>query len=130
MFAQHFAQHATPSFGGQSFGLVGAQQPSGPLLGTVPVQQLLLPHTAPYTAQHTIYPSPLHQVQIPAYISQHYSQSHGYAGPHASTPGGVMVDPEECFRATHTTYAVPTLATQSSPAAVSDALLVRIGDLE
>ena len=92
-FAQYFAQHSTPSFGGQSSGLAGAQHPLGPLPGTVPVQQLLLLCTTPHTAQHIIYPSSLHQVQTPAFIAPHLAPLHGYAGPHAATPGGVMVDP-------------------------------------
>ena len=128
--AQHYALHATPSFGGQSLGLVGAQHPQSPLPGVVPVQQLLLPRIAPYTTQYTIYPSPLHQVQTPAYISQHYSQSHGYAGPHASTPGGVMVDPKKCFRAIHTAYVTPTLPAPVSTAVTSGTLHSRISDLE
>ena len=63
-------------------------------------------------------------------MPQYFPPLHGYAGPHVSTPGDVMVDPEERFRATHTAYVVPALAAQSSPAVVSDALFVRMGDLE
>ena len=46
---QHFAQYATPSLGGQFLELAGAQHLLSPLPGTVPVQQLLLPHAAQYT---------------------------------------------------------------------------------
>ena len=63
-------------------------------------------------------------------MAQHFLPLHGYAGPHASTPGGVMVDPEERIRATHTAYVVPTSTAQSSPAVASDAFLTRLGDLE
>ena len=35
-FAPLTAQHITPPPGGQSFGLVGAQYPTGPLPGTAP----------------------------------------------------------------------------------------------
>ena len=40
--AQHYALHGTPFPGDQSFGLVGAQYPTGSLPGTAPAQQLLL----------------------------------------------------------------------------------------
>ena len=50
VLTQYFAQHATPSPGGQSLGLARAQHPLSPLPEIAPVQQLLLPHTAPYTA--------------------------------------------------------------------------------
>ena len=96
----------------------------------MPVQQLLLPHTAHYTTQYAIYPSPLHQVQTPTYIPQHNSQSHGYTSPHASTLGGVKVDPEEHFRVTHTTYTAPTSAAQPLPVAASDLVLAKLGNLE
>ena len=129
--AQHHPLHATPSPSGQSPGLAGAQHPLSPLPGTVLVQQLLFPNTTPYIAQHLSYPSTMHQqIQIPACMPQHLSSLHGYAGPHTSTPGGVMVDPEERYCATHTTYAVLALAAQSSPTATSDALLARMSDLE
>ena len=72
----------------------------------------------------------MHQVQTHAYISQHFTPSHGYASPYATTPGGVMVDPEERFRTTHTTYVVPASAAQPLPAAASDAFLTRLGNLE
>ena len=127
---QHYALYATPPLGDQSFGLVGAQYPTGPLPGTVPPQQLLLqysaPHTTQYTAQHAFYSSPLHQnIQASAYISPYFTPSHGYAGPHATTLGGVTVDLEEHFRATHTAYAALALAAPVSTAATSDALLTR-----
>ena len=41
-----------------------------------------------------------------------------------------MVDPEECFRATHTAYAIPASAAQPLPAATSDAYLARLDNLE
>ena len=40
--AQHTALHTPPPPGGLSFGLVGAQYPTGLLSGTPPVQQLML----------------------------------------------------------------------------------------
>ena len=58
--AQHYALHATPFPGDQSFGLVGAQYPIGLLPGTAPAQQLLLQHSAPPITQHIIHPPPLH----------------------------------------------------------------------
>ena len=70
------------------------------------------------------------QIQAPACMSPHSAPSHGYAGPHALAPGGVMVDLEEHFCATHTAYATLALATPVSTAATSDALLTRMGDLE
>ena len=63
-------------------------------------------------------------------MPQHFSQLHGYAGPHALALGGVTVDPEERFHATHTAYAIPASTAQSSPVAVFDPLLVRMGDLK
>ena len=120
----------TPSSGGQSSGLAGAQHPLSPLPGPVPVQQLLLPRTTPHTAQHIIYSSSLHQVQTPAFIAPHLAPLHGYAGPHTTTLGGVMVDPEERSGTTRTAYVVPASAAQPSPAVASDAFLTRLGDLE
>ena len=70
------------------------------------------------------------QIQSPACISPHYTPLHGYASPHGLAPGGVMVDPEERSRATHTVDAVHASAAQSSPAATSDILLARMDDLE
>ena len=60
----------------------------------------------------------------------HSSPLHGYAGPHAMAPGGMMVDPEEHFHATHIAYAAPASAAPLSSAATLDALLTRVGDLE
>ena len=128
---QHFAQHATPSSRGRSFGLAGVQHPYNPLLDTMLVQQLQPPYTTSYIAQHAFYSSPLHQnFQASAYISPHFTPSHGYADPHTMTSGSVTVDPKEHFRVTHTAYAAPALATPISMAATSDALLTRMGDLE
>ena len=49
---------------------------------------------------------------------------------HTSTLGGVMVDSEERFSATHTAYATPASTAQSSTEATPDALLAKICDLE
>ena len=40
------------------------------------------------------------------------------------------MDVEEYFHATHTAYAVPVLAAPVPTAVISDALLIRLGDLE
>ena len=84
-YAQYYPLHTTPSPGAWSLGLVRAQHPLSPLPGTVPVQQLLLPHSTPYTTQHLSYPPPMHQVQIPACMPQHILPLHGYAGSHLDT---------------------------------------------
>ena len=41
-----------------------------------------------------------------------------------------MVDPEERYRATHTAYATLASAAQPLPAATSDPVLARLGNLE
>ena len=125
------AQHMTPPPGGQPLGLVGAQYPSSLLPGTVPAQQLLLPHSTAIIAQHSAYPYPMHQ-QIPslACMAPRAAAMHEYAGPHATSPGNTMVDSEEHLGATHSAYATPVQAIPSPLVATPDALLTRVGDLE
>ena len=125
------AQHFTPAPGGQPLGLTRAHYPLSPLPSTIPVQQSLLPHSAPIIAQHSAFPYPMHQhIPSPACIPLHSAPMHGYTGPHVASPSDVMVDPEEHLGATHMAYANPAQAAPSLPVATPDALLTRMGDLE
>ena len=128
--AQHYALHATPPLGDQSFGLVGAQYLAGPLHSTVPAQPLLLQHSTPHTAQHIIYPSPLHQVQTLAYIPAYIASTHGYADHHVTPPGDAVVDPEEHLGATQMAYVVPAPAASSPLAANPNPINDRMDVLE
>ena len=127
---QHYALHATPFPGDQSFGLVGAQYPTGSLPGTAPTQQLLLKPYAPPIAQHIIHQPPLHQFPTPAYIPFCTTPLHRYTGHYVAPPGDAMVDQEEHLGATQSTYVVPAPATPSPSAANLDPYDDRFAVLE
>ena len=89
----------------------------------MPLQQLLLPQSPQFTAQHSSYTYPLHQAQTPAYFAPPTTPTthlHGYAGHPVASLGDVMVDLEEHLDATQTAYVVPTPAAPSPPAATPE----------
>ena len=130
VYAQHIAQHPSLPPGGQSFGLVGAQYPAGLSPGTVPVQQLTLPHYASPTVQHASYSHPLHQqFPTPACIPAHTTQ-HGYAGHYAAPPGDAMVDLEEHLGSIQPTYVVSAPAAPPPVATNPDPINNRVDVLE
>ena len=98
----------------------------------MPIPQLLLPQIAPHsTTCFSLIPFASADSSSSMHITTFCTLAWVcYAGPHATTPCGVMVDPEECFRVSYTAYAAPTSAAPLSFAAISDALLDRVGDLD
>ena len=95
------------------------------------MQQLLLPHSAPYIAQSSAYPFfVLPQVLPPSGIPLPSAPSHRYTDPRAMAPGGTIVDPEDPLGVAYSAYVAPTLPAQSSTIAPLDTLLARVGDLE
>ena len=124
-------QYPPLAYGGHPLGLAGAQYAQNPLPGTIPVQQLLLPHFAPYTAQSSTYPFFVPpQVLPPSGIPLPSAPSHGYTDPRAMASSGVMVDPEDPSGATYSAYVALIQPTQFPSVVLLDTLLARMGDLE